>query len=54
MCLYCKREWSGPESNPGEGQRFFAAIRPVLGPTQSSLQWVRGLFPGGKAAGAWR
>ena len=28
--------------------------RPALRPTQPPAQWVLDLFPGGKAAGAWR
>jgi hypothetical protein len=28
--------------------------RPALVPTQSPVQWVLGLFPGDKVAGAWR
>ena len=28
--------------------------RPILGPSQLTIQWVPGLLAGGKAAGAWR
>ena len=36
--------------NP-DGARFFASVQIGLGPL---IQWLAGLFPGGKAAGAWR
>jgi hypothetical protein len=44
-------EASGVESR--WGLNFPHPSRPVLGPTQPSLQWGPGLFPGSKAAGAW-
>jgi hypothetical protein len=33
---------------------FLHTSRPTLGPTKSPMQWSRGIFPRGKAAGAWR
>ena len=36
------------------GTRFSASFRPDLGTTEPPAYWVRGLFPGGKAAGVWR
>jgi hypothetical protein len=36
------------------GRDFPQPSRPTLGPTQHPIQWIPGLFPGGKEAGAWR
>ena len=44
----------GPGIESRRGRDFPDMSRPVLGPTQPPIQRVTGLFPRGKAAGAWR
>ena len=35
------------------GRNFLHLSRPAVGPTQSPIQWVLGLIPGGKTAEGW-
>ena len=48
--------WTVRSLNHSGGQEIFFSpylSRPVLGPTQPSLQWELAHFPGGTALGAW-
>jgi hypothetical protein len=58
-----KHEWAGTATrygsdgsgiDSGEERDFQTPLSPGLGPTQPPVQWAQGIFPWGKAAGAWR
>jgi hypothetical protein len=64
---YQPKCWSGSRSRYGYslrvgrsgvrmpvGRYFLHPPRPALEPVQPLVQWLSGLFPGIKAAGAWR
>ena len=61
--MFTPRCWAGIATRYGlDGQEiecrwgrdFPHLSTPALGPTQPLIQWVPGVFTGGKAAGAWR
>jgi hypothetical protein len=51
--LRAVRPW-GLSSSPGKGEflHLSTSSRPVLGPTESPIEWVPGNFLRGKAVGA--
>jgi len=54
LYLFTRYGLDGPGIESRLGRDFPHPSRPALGPTQLPIQRVRALFPGGKAAGAWR
>jgi hypothetical protein len=55
LIMYRQDDKGGGSLSPGGVNNFYFSIssRPALGSTQPPINGYRGLFPGGKAAGAW-
>jgi hypothetical protein len=54
VCIATRYGMDGLGIESQWGERFSHPFRPALWPTQPPRQWVPGVFPGGKAADAWR
>jgi len=53
FCVGRDTRLDGPGIESWWGRDFPHPSRPVLWPALRPVQWIPGLFPGDKAAGAW-
>jgi hypothetical protein len=54
VCIATRYGLDGPGIEYRWGKDFLHPSRPALGSTQPPVKWIPGLFPGVKAARAWR